>query len=43
MSPRKSDIRNNLLALLSDADFERFSPHLEPQDLPRGLQLATPN
>ena len=43
MSPRKSDIRNNLLAKLSDADFERFSFHLEPQDLPRGLQIATPN
>lgn len=43
MAPGKIDVRNRLLAALSDADFETLAPHLEHLTLPRLFQLSEPN
>jgi CRP-like cAMP-binding protein len=43
MPPEQSAVRNRLLVLLAQADFERLAPHLEPVDLPRGFQIAAPH
>ena len=44
MAPvKQTSVRNRLLSILPEADFDRLAPHLEAIDMPRLFTLSTPN